>query len=229
MATVSPTSVSLISYPSTPVAYLSCEDNVATIQATYRRLESLFTSFHDLNLHGVYFCNGHLQKPDEYRACLPYKEGDQLKLNEDSDIKFSDLQRDEIHGGWYVLSKLTGSNPGIYDKIPETVTALRKFAYGEGAGDEENRINTEEKKRGNVEFYKGLEEVWLMVPVTKERVAQLEELGVKKIWSYFALVSSEKLLMYITSKLVVELNVVLKEAIMNSIIENQGEDLNIFN
>ena len=122
----------------TEVMFLRTADEPVEMRRGWERLEAV------VGLRGRRFFGAFDPATREYRVCVQVREGD--------DPAALGLERGTLPGGRYLRARLRGEPPALYERIGPTFEALVSSA-------------TPDETRPSIEFYRGRDEVDLLLPV----------------------------------------------------------------
>lgn len=120
------------------VMFLRTRDAVEHIRDGWDRIERI------VGTRGRKFYGAMHLPTAEYWVCVEMRAGD--------DPKALGLETATLPGGRYVRARLKGEPPAIYDQIGPTFDALE-------------RVVTPDPTRPEIEFYRGRDEIDLLVPI----------------------------------------------------------------
>lgn len=121
------------------VMFLRIRDDMAAISAGWDRLESI------VPVHGRTFYGAFFPETKEYWVCTQVKDGD--------DASSLGLEEGNLPGGRFLLMKLKGEPPEVYERIAPTFDSMMKDAAVDGS-------------RPGIEFYRRRDEIDLLLPIT---------------------------------------------------------------
>jgi DNA gyrase inhibitor GyrI len=124
--------------PEIEVMFVRTEDEPATIQLAWERLEAT------IGLRGRKFFGAFYPATGEYRACVEAREGD--------DPASLGLETGRLPAGRYLRTRLRGEPPQVYERIGPTFEALVK-------------MTPPDETRPSIEFYRRRNEIDLLLPV----------------------------------------------------------------